>query len=64
MKSHRRFLSAVGLLSIVLLVSLVLNYALYKRGEEYYLQLNALRLDPLGLNYYLPDRSSAKDEID
>lgn len=42
----------VGCLLIVLLASLALNYVLYKQGEEYYLQLNAMRLDPLGLNDY------------
>jgi lysophospholipase L1-like esterase len=50
MKSRRRLLILAGFLSIILLVSLGLNYALYRRGEQYYLRLNALRLDPLELN--------------
>lgn len=52
MKSPRRPLIIVTVVSIVLLLSLVLNYILYKQGEQYYLQLNALRLDPLGLSYF------------
>ena len=52
MKSHRRSLILVGLLLIALLVSLALNYALYKQGKRYYSDLNAVRLDPLGLSYY------------
>jgi lysophospholipase L1-like esterase len=52
MKSHRRFLIVASFLSIVLLFSLVFNYVLYKQAEQYYIQLNALRLDPLGLDDY------------
>jgi len=42
----------ITLLSIALLISIVLNFILFKRGEQYYLQLNATRLDPLGLSFY------------
>jgi lysophospholipase L1-like esterase len=49
-KPHRRFLILAGLLLFALLVSAQLNCALFRRGEQYYLQLNALRLDPLELN--------------
>jgi lysophospholipase L1-like esterase len=52
MRSNRLSLIAIGLLSIALLVSLALNYALYERGERYYSELNVVRLDPLGLSYY------------
>ncbi len=52
MKSHRHLHNIVIVASIILLLSLVLNYILYKQGEQYYLQLNALRLDPLGLSYF------------
>ncbi len=38
----------VGLLA----VSLLFNYALYKQGQHFYLQLNATRLDPVGLSVY------------
>ena len=52
MKSHRRVLIAVSLLTILLLGSIALNCFLYERGKQYYLQLNETRLDPLGLHYY------------
>ncbi len=43
---------AITLLSIALLISIALNFILFKRGEQYYLQLNATRLDPVGLSFY------------
>ncbi len=52
MKPHLRLHILLGVLSILLLGSLGANYFLYRQGQEYYLQLNLLRLDPLGLNYY------------
>jgi lysophospholipase L1-like esterase len=52
MKAHRRFLVVIIPLLAVLLGSMALNYLFYQRGRHYYLQLNATRLDPLGLNYY------------
>ena len=52
MRAHRCFFVVVILLLGVLLGSVVLNYLLYERGRQYYLQLNATRLDPLGLSYY------------
>jgi len=52
MKDHRRFVITVSFLSIMLLLSLGINFILYNRGELYYSQLNALRLDPFGLNYF------------
>lgn len=42
----------ITLLSVALLTSIVLNFVLFERGEQYYLQLNAMRLDPLGLSFY------------
>jgi len=42
----------ITLLSIALLISIAFNFILFKRGEQYYLQLNATRLDPLGLGFY------------
>jgi lysophospholipase L1-like esterase len=47
MKLRYRFLFIA-----LLLASLVLNYYLFQRSRQYYLQLNETRLDPLGLNYY------------
>jgi lysophospholipase L1-like esterase len=42
----------VLVLIALLLASIALNYYLFQRGRNYYLQLNELRLDPLGLSYY------------
>ncbi|RWX51376.1 Lysophospholipase L1, partial [Candidatus Electrothrix marina] len=36
----------------LLAVSLLFNYVLYKQGKQFYLQLNADRLDPVGLSVY------------
>jgi lysophospholipase L1-like esterase len=50
----------VGLLVLFLLGSVVLNYLLFNQAKWYYLQLNAGRLDPLGLNHYpvIPDQQN------
>jgi len=42
----------IALLSFALLISVATNLLLFDRGRQYYLQLNATRLDPLGLSYY------------
>jgi len=39
-------------LLVLLLASLALNYLLFARGRQYYLALNALRLDPADLSHY------------
>lgn len=52
MKSHRRVVVVVSLLTALLAGSIALNYFLFERGKQYYLQLNETRLDPLGLRYY------------
>lgn len=53
--SSKRISQAVLLvLSLLLFASLTANYVLYEQGREYYLQLNGVRLDPLGLTAY-PD---------
>lgn len=62
MRTHRRLLSIAIVVSTVLLLSLVLNYVLYKKGEQYYLQLNALRLDPLGSSLFT-NATSAKSGL-
>src|SRR5262249_25150075 len=38
----------------VLIVSVALNWAMFKQGEKYYHELNETRLDPLGLNAFPP----------
>jgi len=47
-----RYPIVVGLLTILLLGSVALNYFLFDQGRWYYTQLNAARLNPLGLDYY------------
>ncbi len=48
-----RFLRLVLLIGGALLaVSLALNVYLFRRAEQYYIDLNAVRLDPLGLSAY------------
>lgn len=44
----------IVLLLVVLLISVVLNAVFYHRGQQFYLQLNEVRLDPIGLSYYAP----------
>lgn len=39
-------------LSVALVGSMMLSYALFRQGSEYYRQLNGVRLDPLGLSHY------------
>ncbi len=39
-------------LSIIILVSVSLNFLLFYIAKNYYLRLNSQTLDPLGLNYY------------
>jgi lysophospholipase L1-like esterase len=58
MISRCRFLTVVGLLAVVLLGVILLSLFLYRQGRWYYLQLNGLRLDPLGLSYH----STAPDQ--
>jgi lysophospholipase L1-like esterase len=40
--------------------SLAANWFLFRQGQWYYRQLNALRLDPLGLSYYGTEASRAQ----
>lgn len=42
----------IAVFSIALAASLAANLLLYRRGRTYYLQLNGVRLDPLGLDEY------------
>lgn len=58
MKPDYRLILAIVLFSVILLASITLNFYLFNRGQQYYLQLNETRLDPLGLSYYssVPDQ--------
>ncbi|NEQ50108.1 MAG: SGNH/GDSL hydrolase family protein [Leptolyngbya sp. SIO3F4] len=48
----------------ILGVSVALNYFLYTQLREYYVELNQVRLDPLGLSYYNQDvKLSEKGDI-
>ncbi|MCI5210251.1 MAG: hypothetical protein D3910_15985 [Candidatus Electrothrix sp. ATG2] len=40
------------LLTALLVASLLLNYILYKQGRQFYLQLNATKLAPVGLSVF------------
>ncbi len=39
-------------LSIIILISLRLNFLFFNRSRKFYLQLNSLQLNPLAINYY------------
>ncbi|MGB3514236.1 MAG: GDSL-type esterase/lipase family protein [Microcoleaceae cyanobacterium] len=39
-------------LSIIILVSVGLNFLFFNRSRNYYLQLNSLQLNPLAINFY------------
>lgn len=52
MKPIHRVGLIIALLSILLLTSIVLNWLLFARARQYYLQLNETRLDPIGLSYF------------
>jgi hypothetical protein len=41
--------------------SIFLNFALYNQAKKYYLEVNQVRLDPLGLTYKFP--RSGKDSF-
>ncbi|NES67587.1 MAG: SGNH/GDSL hydrolase family protein [Okeania sp. SIO2D1] len=42
-------------LSIIILVSVGLNFLFFNRGRNYYLQLNSLQLNPLAIKFYPVD---------
>jgi lysophospholipase L1-like esterase len=42
----------LAFIATALLASVALNFVLYKQGERYYIQLNQVRLDPLGLDSF------------
>jgi lysophospholipase L1-like esterase len=52
MRSRHLLWPIIGLLVMLLIVSIATTYVIYNQGRLYYLQLNGLRLDPLGLNHY------------
>jgi lysophospholipase L1-like esterase len=50
--TFNRCRAGLALLSLLLLLSLALNWLLFQRGKAYYRELNATRLDPLGLSFF------------
>ncbi len=40
------------ILTLLLLGSIALNVVFFRRGQQYYLLLNAVKLDPIGLDWY------------
>jgi lysophospholipase L1-like esterase len=61
-KPKRPFTLVIALLALVLLTSLALNFYLFSKAKQYYLQLNQVRLDPLGLNNY-PSEVTQEDSL-
>jgi lysophospholipase L1-like esterase len=51
-KPNRLIFLLLILLAVALVISVTLNIILFSTGQKYYLQLNATRLDPLGLDVY------------
>jgi lysophospholipase L1-like esterase len=49
---NQKFKVAFITISILLLLSITANILLYERAKQYYLQLNASHLDPLGLSVF------------
>lgn len=52
MKSRKHIVALFLALLLFLAVSVILNFYLFNFSRQYYLQLNSLRLDPLGLDYF------------
>jgi lysophospholipase L1-like esterase len=52
MNKKRMWLILLFFLAAVLAVSLYFNYDLYKRSRFYYVQLNGVHIDPLGLSHF------------
>lgn len=49
---NQKVIVAFIILCTLFLISIVTNIVIYKRAEQYYLQLNASHLDPLGLSVF------------
>lgn len=56
-----RYIIVIGLLGFLLVVSLLLNWFLFRQGKWYYMQLNAVRLDPLGLGLHSTEAGGFSD---
>ncbi len=60
MNSGRRSRVTIALLFTILLVSVALNAVLFAQGRRYYLELNDVRLDPLGLSNFAFDADHSR----
>ncbi|MCG3211964.1 MAG: hypothetical protein FOGNACKC_05610 [Anaerolineae bacterium] len=54
MNQKRIFFTVTIILTLLLTTSGIVNLVLYRYANQYYLQLNMTRLDPLGLIFYEP----------
>jgi len=54
MPQKRIFLIFTAILILLLTTSVILNLVIYRYANQYYLQLNGTRLDPLGVIFYEP----------
>jgi lysophospholipase L1-like esterase len=65
--SNRILIGLMGFLALGLAISVALNFIIYSFSRQYYLQLNATRLDPLGLTVYedsqVPDPNPQKMRV-
>jgi lysophospholipase L1-like esterase len=51
-----------AVLATALLLSLAANGFIYRQARQYYIQLNGIRLDPLGLSYFAGDAVEVDEE--
>ena len=58
--SNRIFIYSLIVLTLSLISSITLNFILYNAANRYYRQVNATRLEPLGLNVYPSPESPAQ----
>lgn len=58
MKSNRLLWSLLILLSVGLLISVTLNVVIFSRAQQYYFQLNGIRLDPFGIKSFYPPQAN------
>ncbi len=55
--------AAFLLFTVLLLLSLALNGYLFLKAQQYYLELNGTRLNPLGLSFYPPESTTVQQEV-
>ena len=55
MKFNQVDIVKIALIVTILVSSISLNFLLYNRAKQYYIELNDTRLDPVGLGNYPPE---------